>query len=389
MQPIYLDYAATTPVRREVREAMEPYLEQRFGNPSSSHRWGREAQAALENARARLAESLGVRRREVVFVRGGTESDNLAILGRADATRAAGRRPCVAVSAVEHAAVLAAARSVERQGGDVVEIPVDHNGALDLSALSDALAREPCVVSVMWVNNEVGVEQPLAEVVRLAHAHGVPVHSDAVQAVGKVPVRLDTVPVDCLSLSGHKIYGPKSAGALFVREGTALHARVHGGGQEGGIRPGTQDVAGAVGLAEAVALAVDEQEETARRLTALRARLERRLLDSVPQLRVHAEGGRRAPHILNVGVPDVSPETLMISLDMEGLAVSGGSACSSGSSAVSHVLRALYGEAALPASIRYSFGRSTTESDVDRAATVTASVVARLRDAPLSASAPA
>lgn len=379
MEPIYLDYAATTPLRAEVRAAMEPYYDRCFGNPSSSHRWGREAQAALENARARVAEALGARRREVVFVRGGTESDNLAILGRADAARAADRVPCVVLSALEHKAVLEAAQAVERAGGRAVEVPVDVHGALDLDALARALDHEPCVVSVMWVNNEVGVIQPMAEVVRLAHERGVPVHTDAVQAVGKVPVRLDEVEVDCLSLSGHKFYGPKSAGALFVREGTELHARVHGGGQEMGLRSGTQDVAGAVGLAEAVELAVAEQRAFADRMEALRERLEARLLQLLPDLRIHAGGGSRAPHVLNVGVSDVSPEMLMIALDMAGLAVSGGSACSSGTSSSSHVLRAMYGDDALSGSIRYSFGRPTTEEDVDQAARITAEVVTKLR----------
>lgn len=379
MDPIYLDHAASTPVRAEVLAAMEPYHDRCFGNPSSSHRWGREAQAALENARAKLAGALGAKRREIVFVRGGTESDNLAILGRADATLAEERRPCVVTSAIEHKAVLEAARSVERRGGEAVVLPVDSFGALDLVALDEALEKRPCVVSVIWVNNEIGVVQPIEAVVERADAHGVPVHSDAVQAIGKVPVRVDEVRVDCLSLSGHKIYGPKSAGALFVREGTDLHARIHGGGQEAGLRPGTQDVAGAVGLAEAVALAVAEQDDLARRYTALRDRLEARLQAALPDVVVHAAGGVRAPHILSVGVPDVSPELLMISLDMEGLAVSGGSACSSGSNTTSHVLRALYGADALPASIRYSFGRSTTDDDVDRAAAITARVVERLR----------
>jgi cysteine desulfurase len=385
MDPIYLDYAATTPVRAEVREAMEPYLERCFGNPSSTHRWGREAQAGLENARARLAEALGARRREMVFVRGGTESDNLAILGRVDAVRACGDDPVVAVSAVEHKAVLQTARAVAADGGEMHTVPVDRTGALDMDALDEVLEREPCILSVMWVNNEVGVIQPIAAIAERARARGVHVHTDAVQAVGKIPVRLDEVAVDCMSLSGHKLYGPKSAGALFVREGTQLHARLHGGGQEGGLRPGTQDVAGAVGLAEAVTLAIAELEANAARMEWLREDLEARLRATVPGLRVHAEDGRRAPHILNVGVPDVSPEMLMISLDMEGLAVSGGSACTSGSWEASHVLRALYGDDALPAAVRYSFGRTTTEEQVERAARITARVVERLRPAPAPA----
>jgi cysteine desulfurase len=364
---------------------MEPYLERCFGNPSSTHRWGREAQAGLENARARLAEALGARRREIVFVRGGTESDNLAILGRVDAVRAGGRRPLVVTSPLEHKAVLEAARSVEAVGGEALTLPVDRTGALDMDALERALERDPCVVSVMWVNNEVGLVQDVPEVAERARARGVPVHTDAVQAVGKIPVRLDEVPVDCLSLSGHKIYGPKSAGALFVREGTELFARLHGGGQENGLRPGTQDVAGAVGLAEAVALAVADQEAYARTMAALRDRLEAQLRETIPGLRVHGEGGVRAAHILNVGVPDVSAEMLMISLDMAGLAVSGGSACSSGSRAASHVLAALYADDVLPAAVRYSFGRATREEEVDRAAEITVEVVGRLRPSPAAA----
>lgn len=385
MDPLYLDYAATTPMRAEVRAAMEPYLDQRFGNPSSTHRWGREAQAALENARSRIADAMGARRREIVFVRGGTESDNLAVLGRADAVRARGEVPRVVISALEHKAVLEAAASVTTDGGEVLTLPVDARGAPDLDVLRTHLDRDPCLVSVMWVNNEVGIVQPMADIVALADRRGVPVHTDAVQAVGKVRVRVDEVAVACLSLTGHKIYGPKSAGALFVRDGTELHARVHGGGQEAGLRPGTQDVPGAVGLAEAVTLAVAEQEETAARMLALRGALEGRLRAAIPDLHVNGGGGVRAPHILSVGVPDVSPEMLMVSLDMEGLAVSGGSACSSGSNAASHVLQALYGEDALPATIRYSFARHTTPDDIERAADVTVRVVARLREAPVHA----
>lgn len=378
MDPIYLDYAATTPLRPEVREAMEPYLDQRFGNPSSTHRWGREAQAALETSRTRIAEALGAHRREIVFVRGGTESDNLAILGRVDHLDAEGACPHVVTCSTEHKAVLDTARAVERRGGRTTVLDVDHRGRLCLERLAEALADEPCVVSVMWVNNEIGVVHPVAQIAELTSARGVPLHSDAVQAVGKLRVRVDEVPVDFLSLSGHKVYGPKSAGALFVREGTELHARIHGGGQENGIRPGTQDVAGAVGLAEAVALAVAEQEITAARLSSLRDLLEGRLTAAISGLRVHGKGAERAPHLLNVGIPGVDRELLLVSLDMAGLAVSGGSACTSGTSGPSHVLEALYGEAPPPAAIRFSFGRDTTVDEVERAADVTLTTLRRL-----------
>jgi cysteine desulfurase len=382
MEPIYLDYASTTPLRDEVRAAMEPYLDRHFGNPSSTHRWGRAARAALEEARARIADALGAQRREVVFVRGGTESDNLAILGRAEARRAAGEAPCVVTLATEHKAVLDAARAVEDWGGRAIVLGVDRQGRVSLDDLDAALDESPCLVSMMWVNNETGVVQPLEAVVERCAARGVPVHTDAVQAVGKIPVDFESVGLSCLSLTGHKIYGPKSSGVLILGRSTEVEARLHGGGQEQGLRPGTQDVAGAVGLAEAVALAVEERDANAAHLGALRDRLETRLAAALPGLRIHGEGTQRAPHVSNVGLRDVNGEILTISLDLEGLAVSGGSACQSGSTGGSHVIRAMYGDDGwVP--LRFSFGRRTTAEEVDRAVDTTARIVARLRsDAP-------
>jgi cysteine desulfurase len=379
MEPLYLDYAATTPVRDEVRDAMEPFLWRAFGNPSSTHRWGREAQAGLEEARSRIAACLGVRRREILFVRGGTESDNLAVLGRAEARQGEGGCPHVITSSIEHKAVLEAAQAVTSMGGRCTVLPVDRGGRVDRTELERALADDPCLLSLMWVNNEVGTIQDLQDIVPLARERGVPVHTDAVQAIGKVPVDLDAVPVDYLSMSGHKFYGPKSAGVLFVRDGSPLSARLHGGGQESGLRPGTQDVAGAVGLARALELALEEQADFARTRGHLRDRLQARLTEALPCLVVHGAEGNRAPHILNVGVPDLGPELLHISLDLEGLAVSGGSACQSGSTTGSHVVQALMGEDALPAVIRFSLGRTTTRDDVDRAAAVAVRVIRRLQ----------
>ncbi len=379
LDPIYLDYAATTPVRAEVREAMEPYMDERFGNASSPHRWGRQAQAAIEESRGAVAEALGANRREIFFVRGGTESDNLAILGRAEATRAAGGTPLIAVSAIEHKAVLEAGHSIEQYGGRCIVLPVDRTGLLDMAALDAALAEKPCCVSCMWVNNEVGVIQPIAEIAARCLAAGVALHTDAVQAVGKLPVRVDMIPVSILSLSAHKLYGPKSTGALFVREGTTLNSRIHGGGQESGLRPGTQDVPGIVGMAAAITIAVREQADFQARLIGLRDRLSGRLMELIPTMRINGEGAPRSGHVLNVGIPDLPSEMLMISLDMEGLAVSGGSACNSGTNKGSHVLGAMYGDDACASNIRFSFGRKTTEDDVDRAAEITARVVARLQ----------
>lgn len=379
VDPIYLDYAATTPLRDEVREAMEPYYAGHFGNPSSTHRWGRAARGALEESRARIARALGAQHRDVVFVRGGTESDNLAILGRAEATRATGGAPCIVTAATEHKAVLDAARSVSARGGRAVVLPVARSGVVDLEALDRALGDDrPCLVSLMWVNNETGVVQPVAEVARRAAEAGVPMHTDAVQAVGKVPVNFNESGVSCLSVTGHKIYGPKSTGALLVRQDTPLDARLHGGGQERGLRPGTQDVAGAVGLAEAVTLAVAEQVELRARYAALRTRLESRLGDALPDLRIHGAETERSPHVSNVGLTSVDAQMLTISLDLEGLAVSGGSACQSGSTGASHVLEAMYGDDVRSA-IRFSFGRTTTTEHIDRAVDIVVRVVNRLR----------
>lgn len=378
--PIYLDHAATTPVRPEVREAMAPYLSDVFGNPSSVHRFGRAARAALETARERIAVALGASPGEIYFVRGGTEGNNLALLGRARAAERGGRRPVVAYSAIEHKSVLGAVQEVEARGGEAVRIAVTPSGLVDPEALHAALARRPAVLSVMWVNNEAGMVQDVAAIGGCCREAGVVFHTDGVQALGKVPVRLDAVPVDLATFTGHKIYGPKGLGVLFVRDGVELHPLVHGGGQERGLRPGTEDVASAVGLAEAIVLAVQEQEALALRLAALRQRLETRLRAALPDLVVFGDQAPRAPHILNAGVPGVDLEVLLVTLDLEGIAVSSGSACQSGAVEPSHVLRAMLGEdAEVPASVRFSLGRFTTADEIDAVADAMVRVVERLR----------
>jgi cysteine desulfurase len=382
MDPIYLDHAATTPVRDEVRAAMAPFSDRVFGNPSSRHRWGREAAAALAAAREGCAESLGAHPDEIHFTRGGTESDNLAILGRVARLRSDGETPTVVVTAVEHHAVLDAARHATARGaGRLVVLSLTADGVLDLGPLDAALDDGPVVASVMWVNNETGVVLPVDAVAARTSAAGATLHSDAVQAVGKVPVRVDEVSVDLLTVTGHKIYGPKGTGLLFARRGTHLSALLHGGGQEDGLRPGTEDVAGAAGLATALRLAVAEEPAEAARLDALRADLEARLLDGVAGLRVHCASAKRAPHIASVGVPGVDGQVLLAALDLEGVAVSGGSACASGSTRPSHVIAALYGEDDAHAVVRFALGRATTEVDVARAAAVTCAVVSRIREA--------
>ncbi|HEX8691668.1 MAG TPA: cysteine desulfurase family protein [Longimicrobium sp.] len=375
--PVYLDHAATTPLRPEAREAMLPLLTERWGNPSSIHRFGREARAALEDARARLAAVLGAAPAEVFFTRAGTEADNLAVLGRARVRRGSP----VVCSAVEHKAVLAAAHAAEAEGCSRMRVvPVDENGLVRLDALEATFAELPALVSVMWANNEVGAVQPVRAIARLCESGGVAFHSDAVQALGKVPVRVDEVPVDMLSFSAHKLGGPKGIGALFVRRGTQLAPLLHGGGQERALRPGTEDVAGAAAFAAAAEAAEQGRVAEMARLGALRDRLEAGLKERVPELVVNAAGAERLPTILNVSVPGADPEALLMALDLEGIAASSGSACSSGAVEPSHVLTAMGipREVAGP-SVRFSLGWPTTDADIDRALAVFPAVVERLR----------
>lgn len=376
MKPIYLDHAATTPLRPEVREAMLPFLEERFGNPSSIHRWGRESRAAIEEARARVAAAIGATPRDVVFTRGGTEADNLAILGR---TRSRPGAPVVC-SVIEHRAVLATARQAEREGSPLRLLPVDGEGRVREEDLAPLLAEEPAVVSVMWANNEIGTLQPVERLAALCAEADVCFHSDAIQALGKVEVRMDRVPVALLSMSAHKIGGPKGVGALFIRRGTALEPLVYGGGQEKGVRAGTEDVAGAVGLGVAAELAVRDLETTMARVRTLRDRLQEGLRERVPDLVVSGGGAERIPSTLNVSFPGADPEALLLTLDLEGIAVSSGSACSSGAVDPSHVLTAMGvpPELAGP-SLRFSLGRETTDEEIDRVLQALPPMVERLR----------
>jgi cysteine desulfurase len=379
--PVYLDHAATTPVRPEVLEAMLPYLtNQAFGNPSSAHRFGRAARAGIEQARREVAQAVGAEPNQVIFTSGGTEADNLGIIGAALASRDRGGSVCAVVSAIEHKAVLAAAHAVCHLGGREIVLPVDGRGRVSLEALDAALAERPAVVSIMWVNNEVGVVQPVAEVAQRCRATGVVFHTDAVQAFGKLPVSMADLPCTLLTLSGHKIGAPKGVGALIVRDRKAVEAIIHGGGQQYGIRPGTENVAGAVALGRAALLAAREQPEEAPRLRALRVRLAERLRAAVADLTVNGDDGDTAPHVLNVAVAGADSEALLMHLDLAGVAASSGSACSTGAVEPSHVLVAMGvpRELALGA-IRFSLGRESTAEDVDRVAEVMPAVVAKVR----------
>jgi cysteine desulfurase len=379
--PVYLDHAATTPVRPEVLEAMMPYLTDRtFGNPSSAHRFGRAARAGIEQARRQIAEALGAEPSQIVFTSGGTEADNLGIVGAALAARDRGAPMCAAVSAIEHKAVLAAAHAVCHLGGRELVLPVDRNGAVELDALDAALAENPSIVSVMWVNNEVGVIQRVEEIALRCREAEVSFHTDAVQAIGKVPVSVATLSCTLLTISGHKIGAPKGIGALIVRDRKAVEAIIHGGGQQFGIRPGTENVAGAVALGRATQLAVAEQSSLAERLCALRNDLATRLKAAVPDLSINAEESERAPHLLSVAVQGADSEALIMHLDLAGIAASSGSACSTGAVEPSHVLVAMGVSRDLAlGSVRFSLGRETSQAEIDRVVEVVPTVVAKVR----------
>ena len=381
MKAVYLDHAATTPIRNEVREAMEPYLSESFGNPSSLHRWGREASAALENARATVAEALSVSPKEIYFTRGGTESDNLAVLGCCKFMETHKKQLTLVVSAIEHSAILDPAKLVtEWQGVELVTLPVSQDGVLDQEPLKLALESGPTVVSLLWVNNETGLVFPVAEISGLVNELGGTMHTDAVQAVGKIPVNVRETSIHLLTASGHKIYGPKGTGILFVRSGVDLVPLVHGGGQEQTLRAGTEDVAGAVGFACSLQLAVEEQQQSCKRLTELRSVLERSLLELIPGLSINLQDANRASHISSIAIDDVDGEDLLAALDLEGIAASGGSACESGSTQTSHVITALYGEEHSAATVRFSLGRETTEHDIEQTILKLTSIVTRLRN---------
>jgi cysteine desulfurase len=367
-------------MRPEVRDAMAPYLDERFGNPSSMHRWGRQARNALEEARERLASALGAARREVVFTGGGTEADNLAVLGRwRSACRAHGAPGAVVCSAVEHKAVGAAAQCAAVEGAELILLGVDEDGRIELDALDEALTARPCVVAVMWANNEVGTIQPVAEIAQRCRAADVIFHTDAVQAFGKVRVRVDEVSCDLLALSAHKIGGPKGIGSLFIREATQVLPLVHGGGQERDLRPGTENVAAAVGFAVAAELAAAEQQTQATRSIQLRQRLENGLRGRIPDLVINGAPNGRLPNILNVTVRGADQEALLIGLDLEGVAASGASACQSGGIKPSHVLVAMGRYHAGDASVRFSLGHTSTAEDVDLAIEAFARVTEQLR----------
>jgi cysteine desulfurase len=362
---VYLDHAATTPIRDEVLEAMRRAHAEYSGNPSSLHGEGKRAREALEGARGKIREALAARGFHLHFTSGGTEADNLAVLGAVLAAR--GRRPHVIASAVEHAAVLATAPVVERLGGELTLVPVDRDGRVSPAAVEAALRSETVLVSVMAANNEVGTLEPVAEIGRLARSRGVLFHTDAVQLLGKVSLASGDVPADLVTISSHKIGGPKGIAGLFVREGVRIEGLIRGGEQEDGLRAGTENVAAAVGFAGAVTAACAELGDLVGQLEPLRDRLRAGIAARFPSAAFNTPECGALPTILGVSFPGVEGEALVGLLDWHGVAASTGSACNAGARKASHVLRAMgRSDAEIRGSVRFSFGRSNRAEDIPR-----------------------
>ena len=378
MNRIYLDYAATTPVHPEVVNAMLPYFSEVFGNPSSLHACGQEAKGAMEEARAKIASTIGAQDGEIVFTSGGTEADNYALKGVAYANESKGNH--IITSSIEHHAVLETARFLERKGFKVTYLSVDRYGMVDPDEVKKSITEKTILISVMHANNEIGTIQPIAEIGKIAREAGVYFHTDAVQTVGHLPVDVDELEVDLLSISAHKLYGPKGIGALYIRKGTRLVSFIHGGEQERQRRASTENIPGIVGLGIAIELACQEMGEEAERLIYLRDKLIKELLEQIKHARLNGHPQERLPNNANITIDFAEGEAMCLNLDLEGICVSTGSACSSSSLEPSHVFLAM----GLPheqahSSLRFTMGKWTTEEDVIRVVETLPKIVARLR----------
>ena len=380
---IYLDHAATTPVDPVVLDVMMPYFTARFGNPSSIYRLGQEARAALDDARASVARVLGCQPREILFTSGATESDNTALKGVAWAARLSGREmPHLITTAIEHHAVLHAAEALRDQGFAITVVPCDDLGLISPTDIEAAIRPETCLISVMYANNEVGSIQPIAEIGAIARGRGIPFHTDAVQAAGQLPLRIDDLGVDLLTLSAHKFYGPKGIGILYVRRGTPISFQQSGGGQEDSRRGGTENVAFAIGLAVALERAEARRADYAPRFAELRDRLWNGIQAEFPGAAINGptDLSQRLPNNLSVVIPGVQGETMLLGLDMEGVAASAGSACTTGNTEPSHVLRAMaLDEATCRSTLRFTTGRDNTDEEIDDVLQVLSETVARVR----------
>ncbi|MFC4184676.1 cysteine desulfurase family protein [Saccharococcus thermophilus] len=377
MERIYLDHAATSPVHPEVVERMIPFMTEVFGNPSSIHYFGRQSRHAVDEARALVAKSIGAKETEIIFTSGGTEADNMALFGTAMANRNRGRH--IITTTIEHHAVLRACQYLEKQGFDVTYLPVDEQGKVSPADVKAALRDDTILVSVMFANNEVGVLQPIREIGELLKEHQAYFHTDAVQAYGLVPIDINEYHIDLLSISGHKINGPKGVGVLYARETVKLSPLFYGGEQERKRRAGTENVAGIVGLAKAVEIAQETMKQKQEEYRLLRNTMLSIFAESGIDYAVNgSEDG--LPHIVNVAFPGTNVESMLVNLDLAGIAASSGSACTAGSIDPSHVLVAMFGKESerIRSSIRFSFGFGTTKEQIERAATETVKIVKRL-----------
>ena len=378
MKRIYMDHSATTPVAPEVLEAMLPYFSEKFGNASSLHSFGLEAKEALEESREKVAGLLGAKPEEIVFTSGGTESDNLALKGIARKNQKSGKH--IITTRVEHPAILECCRRLEKEGFEVTYLPVTNEGLVEIATLESAIRSDTILISVMHANNEVGTIQPLEEIGRLAAEKDIYLHTDAVQSVGKIPTDVNKLGVDLLSLSAHKLYGPKGVGALYIRKGTRLESIIQGGGHEHGLRSGTENIAGIVGMARAAELGRETMSTEAERLTRLRDRLAELVLLKVKEAWINGTMKGRLPGNLNFGFKYVEGESLLLFLDSKGINVSTGSACSSHKLEPSHVLLSLgLKPEECHGSLRITLGRSNTMDDVDYVALGIAEAVERFR----------
>jgi cysteine desulfurase len=378
LKRIYLDYAATTPTHPDVVQSMLPYFGEIFGNPSSLHSFGQEARAGVEKARVIVANFIGAKLEEIVFTSGGTESDNYAIKGIGYANQ--NKRNHIIISPIEHHAVLVPCHFLEGLGFKVTTLPVDKYGLVDPDDIKKAITSKTLLVSIMHASNEVGSIQPIAEIGKITREAGVYLHTDAVQTFGHIPINVNDLNVDLLSLSGHKLYGPKGVGALFIKKGTKITSFMQGGEQEDGRRGSTYNTPGIVGLGKAVEIAQVEMLDDAKRLSGYRDKLIAGLMDKIDFLRLNGHPQKRLPNNVNVSIAFVEGEATLLSLDYEGICASTGSACSSESSEPSHVLTAMK----IPVeearcSLRFSLGRWTTESDIDKLINILPPIITKLR----------
>ena len=379
MRKVYLDYAATTPVHPEVSEAMQPYFSEKFGNPSSIHSFGREAKAAIDEARDKVASLLGAKSEEIVFTSGGTEADNFALEGIAFANEHKGNH--IIITPIEHHAVIEPAKFLEKRGFKITYLPVDKYGLVDPEDVKKAVTSKTILISVMHANNEIGTIEPIAEIGKITKEKGIYFHTDAVQTVGAIPVKVNELNVDLLSASAHKLYGPKGVGMLYIRKGTKISRYLHGGEQEKGRRASTENVPGIVGFGKAVEIASKELPERAKHLIPLRDKLIKGIFEKIEDVHLNGHPEKRLPNNVNLCIERVEGESMLLNLDLEGIAASTGSACSSGSLEPSHVLMAIgVSQELAHGSLRFTLGRLTTEEDIDYVLEVLPRIVKKLRE---------